>query len=189
MRDIGHNNNKFNSGFTIIELLAVMAIAAVLLSAAIPTYQNQIKGSRMNAASMDLLGNLMAAKAESVSRSEYVTVCKRNIDATGCLETGDWGQGWISFLDADGDGSFEVGDEVIQVHEPLGHSLGARGTRQIEDFITFRPNGQTHFSGTQTLIFCDDRGFGAAARGLVITIMGKAMIVPANESGYSNCVV
>jgi type IV fimbrial biogenesis protein FimT len=187
MRDIHHKKNKFASGFTIIEMLIVMAIASVLLSAAVPSYQNQVKGSRMTAATTDLLSNLMAAKAESVGRNEYITVCMRNADATGCTTTGDWGQGWISFLDADGDGSFDVGDEVIQKHAPLAVNVSAIGTEQIEDFITFRPNGQTHFSGTQSLVICDDRGFGDKARAVVITIMGKAMIVPASESGQTNC--
>ena len=176
-----------SAGFTLIEMLIVLLIAAILLSAAVPAYQGQVQSGRMSAASRDMLSNLMSAKSESVARNEFVTVCKRNTTATGCLASGDWGQGWVSFIDADGDGAFEVGDEIIQVHDALPNTLTARATAQIQNRITFRPNGQTHFTGTQTIVVCDENGFGDKARAVVISVIGKVSILPGNESGQADC--
>ncbi len=172
------------SGFTLIELMIVLAIAAALLVMVVPSFRNQIQNSRMSAATSDLLGSFMSAKAESSARGEFVTVCKRNVGATACVTTGDWEQGWLTFIDVDGDGVVDGGEEIIQVHRALAEGITARG---IDDGITYRPNGMTNLTATQTLVFCDDRGFGDFARGLVVSILGKGSILKAADSGAGDC--
>ena len=57
-----------NRGFTLLELLIAMMIIAVLVSMAVPSYRNQILDGRISAATNDLVGTLMSARAESGSR-------------------------------------------------------------------------------------------------------------------------
>lgn len=177
------------AGYTLIELMIVLVIAAILLAIGVPSYRTQSLNGRMTAATSDLLGTLAYARAESTGRSDFVTVCTRNADATGCVTTGGWEQGWLTFVDADADGTVDGGDEILRIHDPLQDGTTARGTAQILNRVTFRPNGLTSLTSTQTLVFCDERGFGPNARAVVTSILGKGSIMLASDAAQTTCLV
>lgn len=183
-----HKTNA--GGYTLVELMAVLAIASTLLVVAVPTFQNQVRNARMTAASTDLLSNFMFARAESIGRNNFVTVCKRNIDADACVVGDEWGweKGWITFVDENGDGSVDSGDEVIQIHDELHNEITAYGTGGITERITYRSNGMTSLNSTQAIVVCDKRGFGENARAIVVSILGKASVLKASDTAIRNCV-
>ena len=74
-------------GFTLIELMIVVAIIAILATIAVPMYQNYIERSR-NTASQALLKQMaLAQESLNVDQSRYVTVA----DAAGLLELSQFG--------------------------------------------------------------------------------------------------
>ena len=79
-------------GFSLIELMVVIAIAAVLASLAVPSFQGMIASSNLTSTTNDLIATLARAKSDAVRRGKRVTVC---ISANGasCTTTGDWTQG------------------------------------------------------------------------------------------------
>lgn len=179
------------TGFTLVELMAVVAIAGVLLLVAAPAFQTQIQNSRISSAATGLLSSFMFAKSEAVGRNNFVTVCKRNTAGSGCVTTGGWEQGWIVFTDTDNSAGVNGTDTILQIKEPLAEGVTARGTTTpapgIANFITYRPNGLTNLTATQTLLICDERGFGENARGLIVSLLGKASILRATETTRTAC--
>lgn len=180
--------SKPTAGFTLLELMIALVIAAILLAAAVPSFQGQIRNSRMSAASNDLVSSLMTAKSESVARNNGVSICKRNVAGTGCLTTGGWEQGWIIFVDTDADGTVD-GEEILYLHEALPSSITARGTSLAANRVIYRPNGLTNLTNTQAIVLCDERGFGVNARGIIITILGRSSSMIANETSQTGCLV
>ncbi|MFT4518416.1 MAG: type IV fimbrial biogenesis protein FimT [Halioglobus sp.] len=180
---------KYSKGFTLIELMAVLAMASALLLIAVPTFQTQIQNGRMSAATTDLLSSLMNARGEAVGRSEWVTLCKRNADGDSCDGSGGWEQGWITFVDIKGDLTFDVGDGdlILQIHESLADPITGIGPTTDIDSIRYSPNGTTDLGGTTTIIFCDHRGWSEFARGVVISIMGKASLSKAIDTIENRC--
>lgn len=174
------------SGFTLMELLIVLVIGAVLLGLGVPAFQGQIKGGKMSAASTDLLTNLMSARSEAVRRNGFVTVCK-SADGAACAASGGWEQGWITFIDANFDGSVDSGEALFQIHEALPDGLTVRGSSQVDERITYYPSGKSNLSASQVLMICDDRGYGAYGRAILLSILGKGTVLDANESGWKNC--
>lgn len=78
-------------GFTVIELIMVVAILVVLISIAGPDLRNLIVGTRIKNASFDLFSTLTQARSEAVTRNTTVTVAP----------SGTWSGGWtISCNDA-----------------------------------------------------------------------------------------
>lgn len=170
---------------TLIELVAVMAIASILLVIALPAFQTQVRNGRLTAASTDLLSTLMHARAEASARGIPVTVCKRNEAATACL-TGaidNWDAGWMTFVDQNQNGVFETasGDEIIQVHNELHEEITAAGTGQLANRIIYRPTGMTSLDNTEAIVICDRvRRFskgGIHARAVVVSLLGKASVL------------
>lgn len=78
------------AGFTLIEVLTVVVIAAVLASLALPSFTTLIAITRAKGAASDLYLTLMKARSEAVKRNANVTISPN---------AGGWVAGW-QILDA-----------------------------------------------------------------------------------------
>ncbi len=83
-------------GFTIIELMVTIAIAAILISIAVPSFQDSIRRNRVAAATGNLVSAISAARAEAIRRATVVTICP-STNGTACTVGGAWNTGWIMY--------------------------------------------------------------------------------------------
>ena len=88
------------SGFTLLELLVTIAVAAVLLAIAIPSYRGMVQRNALVANVNDLVGDLNYARAEAVTRGQNVYVCSSSNQST-CSNDGNWSAGWLIYVDDD----------------------------------------------------------------------------------------
>ncbi len=79
-------------GFTLVEVMMAVAIAAILVSLAAPSFVRLIADQRAKAAATDLVTAL------NVTRSEAI---KHNLNVTLQPKTGGWANGW-QIKDPDG---------------------------------------------------------------------------------------
>ncbi|ODS24880.1 hypothetical protein AB835_01040 [Candidatus Endobugula sertula] len=103
-----------SSGFTLVELLVTIAIAAILLTIAVPSFTRLISSSNTDSAVNRLGRSFAYARSEAVTRAENVVVCTSSDGAT-C--SGNWGNGWITYVDADDDNVFDAGEERLKVED------------------------------------------------------------------------
>ena len=178
---------KHANGYTLVELIAVLAIASILLLLATPLFRTQILNGRMSEAATDLLSTFAYARTEAVGRRNPVTICIRNEAADSCADTVQWEDGWLTFVDDNGNGDVDADEQIIQIHPALAAGTSARATGLLQKSITFRSTGRTDLDATETMIICDTRGFGESARALIVSLIGKASILNADESGEENC--
>ncbi len=59
-----------SEGFTAIELLTALAIAAILIGAAMPSFLALIRGSRLNAATRQVISEIRAVQSMAVTRGD-----------------------------------------------------------------------------------------------------------------------
>lgn len=64
--------NRSSDGFTLIELMVVIAVVAVLLTVAGPSYQKLIERNRLKEASQAFKSDLQFARMEAIKRSRNV---------------------------------------------------------------------------------------------------------------------
>lgn len=160
-----------------IELMITLAVAAVLIASAAPSFRTSIQNNRMVTQVNELHTSLSLARSEAIKRNTNVTVC-RSSDGASC--TGNWQDGWIIFVDNDFDGTVDAidGDAVLRVDGVIagGNTLSFSQNRVIYARDGFaRPNS----AGTFTL--CDSRG-ASEARGLVVGLSGRPRLALDSDS-------
>lgn len=102
-------------GFTLLELLVTMSVAAILLVIAAPAYRSFVQRNSMVAQVNDLVGALNYARSEVVSRGQRVYLCQSS-DEAHCTDGDDWCNGWVVYsLNPTGSGSSPTGDNIIRV--------------------------------------------------------------------------
>ena len=67
---------KMESGFTLAELIMVVAIFGILTAIAIPTFISMMPKYRLNGAARQVMGDLMAARMKAVKENTKVTVAR-----------------------------------------------------------------------------------------------------------------
>jgi type IV fimbrial biogenesis protein FimT len=85
------------TGFTLMELLMTIAIAAIVAMLAIPSFRYVTNSNRIAAEVNGLLGDLQFARGEAIKEGQPVTVCMSKLGQT-CDTTGNaWNSGWIVY--------------------------------------------------------------------------------------------
>jgi type IV fimbrial biogenesis protein FimT len=84
------------AGFTIIELMVALAMAAILVAIAIPSFRETMARNRIVTQSNEFVGAVNLARSEAITRNTNVTVCRAaTAAATNCAGSlGSWAQ-WI----------------------------------------------------------------------------------------------
>lgn len=82
------------AGFTAIELMVTVAIIAILLALAIPSFNDATLSSQLAANANRLSGSATMARSEAIKRNANVIVCMSS-NGTSCATSGGWEQGWI----------------------------------------------------------------------------------------------
>lgn len=71
---VSHSLYKRESGFTLAEMMIVIAVFAIMTAIAIPSFMSMLPEMRLNGAARQIMGDLMAARMDSVKQNNEVRV-------------------------------------------------------------------------------------------------------------------
>ena len=169
-----------SDGFTLIELLIAIAIVSILLGMAVPSLSAIIQSNRQSGHINQLVGHLNYARSEAIKRRINVLVCKSQ-DGLSCTSAGNWQDGWILFVDADGDRQHDSAEDLVAHRQPLGDNTSVSyAAFPTGNYVLFYPTGMSLGNGTFT--FCDDRG-STHAKALVLYKTGRVRTASSMPDG------
>jgi len=180
-------NKTSQKGFTLYELMITLAIAGVVLTVGIPNMIAYSQNSRMTGTANDLHAAFHFARSESTRAKTFITICaSSNSMTTTPTCTGNWSDGYIVFLDLDGNVNVGVGETILRAHPalPAGVTLKVLNNAKYFGFAgTGLGRGQVGVNPAVTqVVMCDKRGNitaaggNSAARLFVATPLGRATI-------------
>jgi type IV fimbrial biogenesis protein FimT len=156
---------KAIKGFTLLELMSVLAVAAIILAFAVPSFREFTLNARMTSAANDFLIGLQLARSEAVKRQQVVALCATDNPRDATPACGARFTGWVVWADTDGDSIVDATETVLARHDPLdpGLVVTSNGT-----FVSYGPNGfaQRTVAGVPAAtaaLLCDERGDAASA--------------------------
>jgi type IV fimbrial biogenesis protein FimT len=168
-------------GVTIIESMIVIGIAAVLLAFAVPGFREFVVRSRLDSAAQEMLTTLQFARSEAARRGAQVTL---RLDATPGSK--NWGGGWTMFIDADRDGTLDVGEEVVRQGMALQPPLTLYGSGNFDTLIAFTREGRLNNAGGGILVLCQGpeltEGGRSRSRAVLVNGAGRVRMAARNSS-------
>jgi type IV fimbrial biogenesis protein FimT len=175
-------------GFTLMELMVVLAIVGVVMGLAVPNFGIYIRNSRLTGAANDLLSSLTMARSEAIKRQVPVAVCATADpnEATPDCSGGPF-TAWVVWVDADNDWvpDNNADEPVLERHTALDDSLTVQSDNdgRIKYLFTgFAAPVSGGVTPTANVAMCDDRGTGltvagvSAARAIRIAATGRARV-------------
>ena len=132
-------NNKYHqlrrlssltqAGFTLAEVLIVLAIAAILLAIGISNFRPFIDQSRFTSAANDMVTAINLARSEAVFRGRPVAVQQKGVS---------WAEGWTIFMDPERDGLRDL-EPILREGVAVGDGLQINADTTT---IIFEPCGR-----------------------------------------------
>lgn len=152
------------AGTTLIELMVTISIAAILMTIAVPSFQDMMRNNRASAQVNEFLTTLNLARSEAVKRGASVSVCSSTDSAT--CRTSDqtnWAGGWILYVT----GSSPL--EILRVWPAMSGTATFTATAGL---VTFRGTGQA--TAAITFTYTPTGCSGDQRRTIAVTAVGRA---------------
>lgn len=158
-------------GFTIIELMVTIAIAAILLSVAAPSYTTFIRNSQLSDAVAEFMSAANAARGNAIKLGTNTFL----VPTTGT----DWSTGWYVFSDGNWDGVYTASDpkDVLVMQSPSPNTIltvtTPTASTLASGYLLFNGSGYPKTTGG---------GFGSG-RLKIANGTTKAIIISINATG------
>lgn len=153
------NTHNKQRGFTILELMVVIAVAGILAAFALPNFDIMMKNNCLVTKTNTLISSLQFTRSEAVKRNSPVSMTAFNAgDATN-----EWGSGWNIV-----DNATTNTIRVVQVE--CAATTADDTSTPNKTTITYAGDGFIQNAGTIQL--CDDRT-GETGRLISVSVTGR----------------
>jgi type IV fimbrial biogenesis protein FimT len=178
-----------SGGFTLLELMITVSVAAILLGLGIPAFSDIIRNNRLTAAANDLLHSTQVARSEALKRQVPVVVCA-SADSTATPPSCNDGAftDWIVFVDTNSNWSVDATEVVLERHGRLHPSVTVRNDN--DGIVSYAASGFANPPGIKTssrnIVICDARGdqpvgLNSTARAVLIAATGRTRVTKTSD--------
>ncbi len=172
-------------GFSLVELMITLAVLAVLLALAVPSFNSVINSNRLAAQANELVAGLQEARIEALRANRRVTVC-RSTDGVNCAAAAATWTGWVAISDSNGNNAIDAADVRLRssrIKAPL------QVTSTVQS-LTFRADGMVRDANgvliDNTFTVCIPTTQPAANK-RAVTLAGGSRVAVTTPAGTGAC--
>ncbi len=182
-------------GFTLVELMIVIAIVAILTTLAAPSFKQLIQSNTMSGAVNTFLGDMRFARSEAIRRGGGVVMCRSaNPEAVNAVcgtgSTTGWESGWIIFQDNNSNGARNfstnplVDDTLLRAQGPIT-SISSIAEPGAATVFRFAGTGRLTLSAATSIQFGSTPQYtNEVQRVVCVNLGGRARIA---GNGLASC--
>ena len=130
---------KRDKGVYVLDLIIVLAVAAILLCTIVPSYSYMVDKNDINSLANRLYISLSDARIEALRRRSPIRVCP-SANGSSCRDDGNWSDGWLIFEDQNATNA-PGSSEIIGFIYELGGNVDIRVSTSLSGFVQFEPTG------------------------------------------------
>jgi type IV fimbrial biogenesis protein FimT len=171
------------AGMGLLDLIIAMSIAIMTILVGVPAFKSGMARNRVVTYANDFMTALYLARSTAITQGRPVALCKSN-NGVQCATSGDWTQGWITFIDRDNTATVTSGDTVLRVHSALEGDNTLSGNQYVSTYVSYSSDGYTRTvngafqAGTLSFSLCD----GNKRSTIVISSSGRPRVAKVNCS-------
>jgi len=166
------NRPDLRSGFSMIEYLATLVIAAILLLMTSSNFRSVVDRSRVTAAMSEFHAAILLARAEAMRRQTRVDVIP--------LDFKDWSKGWLVLIDANNNQQLDVGDVLLHHSqaETKGLAVEAKLRDSKKSYLAFDASGRPRSAASSQIPQIGSFIFVVSAQRLkiIISFLGRVRV-------------
>jgi len=177
--DVMNAERKWLGGFSVVELMAILAITGIALSIGIPSFHGMIQSQRLTTATNALFMSVNLARSEAIHRGTRVDLVPKDGLA--------WNKGWVVFIDENNNQRPDAHETIIYSHDAVDREM--RITPSFTDskvqYIAYNGTGRTRTNASSQTSQSGNwlLELGSQSRKIVINFLGRPRVCnPAKEA-------
>ncbi|KJH68887.1 hypothetical protein VL04_06120 [Chromobacterium violaceum] len=171
-------------GFTLLELLIVMALLAIVLAFAVPAYQSTVSSNAVMSESNNLYGDILSARNEALKRGQVVLVCPSS-DGANCNTVApastNWAGGWI-VLQAVNNSCADTSGTVLRRQQAFGSGDSAVYSNSAYPSLCFNRMGYAPSSNVGMLTFNTPANQASSRRCVALAAVGHPQVLASGQT-------
>jgi type IV fimbrial biogenesis protein FimT len=155
-------------GFTLFEILIVLAIVAILMSLATPSFYAYSAQAKSKATIQKLSGLIRFARNNAINHQSATILCPSK-DGLKCGK--NWQEGTLVFKDINNDKQLNSTEAILYFQSPFIESGYIRWTA-LQNYLAFSGQGLSG-SSAGSFIYCPEDKNPKYANALIVSFSGK----------------
>jgi type IV fimbrial biogenesis protein FimT len=165
-------------GFTLIELIVALTIAAIVIGIGMPSFGSFMRGAKISTTTNDYVFSLHKARSEAVKRVTGTGLCPsvNSMTAGATCATGtSYASGWIVYADENNNKQQDGGEEILHRMEARTNGFTITSDAVFANQIYFNDSGNSvnitdiPVSGTINISYAG----GSSVRNVIVSANGR----------------
>lgn len=166
-------------GFTLVELMVTLAVAAVLTMLAVPSFKHVLDSTQLSGVSNDLAGDLQYARIQAISRQTNVAIA---------ASAGNWQNGWTVEVPPAATTGTPLPPEILRRHPAVSDNYVVSVDPAAASSVTYQSQGSLSGPIGTTACFTVYAPNGQNNVARFVSVLSPGMLQQAQGTSFPNCI-